>query len=168
MSNNINMIVPRMHKNFNGFYYKIINSNLGNPHYVTYTIGQNSAPLQMLETNNGIYFTDIKHIFAYLNYGPMLAEMIIPEDATVNESSEQMHMHSPVIPGWNTNKVFIRRFYDINNLKVVDWLINHGADITVDDFMLFRHALIYNIDLWNYLAIHYYNIIEENIDTIFA
>lgn len=160
-------LVPLMHKDFNGFYYKIINSNFGNPYYIMYNRGTNALPLKVLESEDGIYFTDIKHIFAYLNYGPILAEMIIPKDAIIHYMPEQMHMYGESIPAWNTNKVFIRKYYDINNINTIEYLIESGSDITVDDFYIFKYALAHNIGLWNYLVTRYYDIIQANTDTIF-
>lgn len=64
------------------YYYKIINANYGHPESMQYHLGLNETPRFSKKLHRGIYFTDIKHIFAYVNYGPIVCQLTIPEDAT--------------------------------------------------------------------------------------
>ena len=125
-------------------YYKVINSCFGLPHFHHYSKGENIYKYKDDESiyyEDGIYFTDITNIFNYINYGPIIIELTIPEDAIVVYSPEQMSTTSKKIDGWCADKVFINRFMTLTNPKDVIELIELGADVSADNNAIFTWAL---------------------------
>ena len=131
-------------------YYKVINSNMGVPGIQMYSSGLNIANIFNIESKDGIYFTDIKHIFAYLNYGPFIAELYVPKDADIYRYDEDMGGNI-VIPGWFSKKIVITMLYDKGNIDDIMYLIECGADISCCDYALIKYALIHNIYLFDML-----------------
>lgn len=133
------------------YYYKIINANYGHPESMQYHLGLNEMPGFSKKLHRGIYFTDIKHIFAYVNYGPIVCVLTIPEDATVIWDPESLYVNgNGRIPGWFTDKVEIKDFMDINDLSTIWALTARGADVSVDEYSIIRYALRSNVTLWEY------------------
>lgn len=153
----------KRHKQYNKKYYKIVNSNYGNPNYKIYAFGLNSISEGM-----EIYFTDLEHIFAYLNYGPILLEIIIPENATVEYAPEEMQRDTQSIIGWYSDKIYVQSVYYLNNLDVIKECIANGADMLCDKCHLYRHALYHDRELWEYLVDNYKTEILRHSDEIFA
>ena len=125
-------------------YYKVINANFGVPGIQTYQIGLNVSSNFNVEEKDGIYFTDIKHIFAYINYGPIIAELIVPDDVPIHRYDERMSIDSELIPGYFAEKVVIEKFYDKNVFHHILSLIIRGADVSCDDYAIIKYALMNN------------------------
>lgn len=142
-------------------YYKFITANRSS-HEFNYKMGINEITEEQLKENPyfGLYLTDIKHIFAYLNYGPILCEVEIPEDATVVEDDESMWICGPIIPGYRANKINVISMLPLS-ASLVAHLISEGADISVDDYNLFSYALYHNKEIWDYLSNRYPKEIEK-------
>ena len=79
-------------------------------------------------TSGGIYFTR-KDILAFLNYGPWIRQVILPEDAQVYEDPW-------FLKKWKTDKIILGERKRIN-LSGIKELICEGADIHArEDFAL--------------------------------
>jgi len=96
------------------------------------------------------YFTDIKHIFAYLHYGPIICTVTLPEGETPIYCPESMIQDGPEIHGWYATKVILGE-PQVINLDVIKSLIEKGADSRVDEYNLILWAFRYNYDVYNYL-----------------
>lgn len=125
-------------------YYKVINSNMGVPGIQTYQMGLNIAEKFNIESKDGIYFTDIKHIFSYINYGPIIAILTIPDDVEIYRYDEMLSNDSEPTPGWFAEKVVIEKFYDKNTFHHILSLIIHGADVSCDNYAIIKYALMHN------------------------
>ena len=132
-------------------YYKILNSNMGNPIYIQYQEGLNVYPNFNPEKYRGIYFTNIESIFAYLNYGPIVAEITIPESSVVIECGERRSIYGEFIDGWFADRIIIDKLMYLNELNTFKYLIDSGALIDIDKYQLIKYALLYNKELFEYL-----------------
>ena len=79
----------------------------------------------------GIYFAR-EDIFAFLNYGPWIREVVIPEDAQVYENPGKPKK-------WKADKVILRERERIN-INVIKRLIKEGANPRVCDSEPLRWA----------------------------
>ena len=130
-------------------YYKIILSNYCSIP-INYHQGLNELPTEYSIDNhyNGIYFTSIRHLFRYVYYGPIVAEIIVPDDATVIEAPECMGCGNlELTDGWRANKIFITQFYDITDPEVFLYFIKKGAEVDYDTvkWALFRAPKIWDL-----------------------
>ena len=117
-------------------YWKIIGDNFG---HFPYHIGINS-----LEENGetfdarpicgagGLFFTDIEHIFAYLQYGNRLCEVLIPEDACVVKVEGK----------YKADKIEIVKIVKLTP-TVIRQLIEKGANVHVGDNIALRWYMKY-------------------------
>ncbi len=140
-------------------YYKILRSDYSSSNISKFHIGLNS-----FQNNVFTYVTDIKNIFAYLSYGTIIAVCGIPHDAILQYAPEKMYLYGEEIPGWKTNKLNVKRFIVLKSAESIMDLISNGADVSVDNYALFRYALYNNKRLWNKLTVVYPNIIIEHYD----
>lgn len=104
------------------------------------------------------YFTDIEHIFAYLNYGPCYREIIVPEDAELHSSTDIMSINP--IPEWNSNKVKLGDVKIFNLANIKD-LISKGADISVENYYIVEWALMRNFEVFYFLQDYIYDFSPE-------
>ena len=130
-------------------YYKVINSIMGVPGIQTYQIGLNISEKFNIESKDGIYFTDIKHIFSYINYGPIIAVLTIPDDVEIYRYDEMLSNDSEPTPGWFAEKVMIEKFYDKNTFYHILSLIIQGADVSCADYAVIKYALMHNKHLFD-------------------
>ena len=112
--------------------------------------------------NNHTSVTDIDHIFAYLNYGTIVAQVEIDKDSDLIYHSETLYTGGEQISWWEINKFNIISFMDINEISTINKLVSYGADITADNYRLFKYALYHNTNLWNYLSDKYSYLIRCN------
>jgi len=108
-------------------YYKILNDNEKHQG-LQYKTGLNVDPIPFNPFGDrepgGIYFAE-KDILGFIDYGPWIRKVIIPEDAQIYEN--------PNLPKeWKADKVILeeRRRIDV---KVIQKLINEGADPKAGD-----------------------------------
>lgn len=107
-------------------------------------IGVDGEPFQC-------FFTDIEHIFAYVYYGPCFREIIIPDTCgIINFYGEHMSPDSELIPGWYSDKLILGdlKLWTVDNVK---WLIENGADISVENYQIVCWALNYNFEIFYFL-----------------
>lgn len=104
-------------------YYKILNKTETHNN-LKYKTGLNTDPIPFNPrgncTSGGIYFSK-EDIFVFLDYGPHIRKITLPEDAQVYEN-----------PGtskkWKADKVILGRKRKWNNLKFIKELIAEGAN----------------------------------------
>lgn len=110
------------------------------------------------------YFTDIEHIFCYLNYGPCFREITIPDSTPIIiENGEKFQISSSYIPGWYTDKVILGdiKLWSVDSVK---YLIELGADISVENYYIVQWSLMYNFEIFYYLQ-EYICKLDENLWT---
>ena len=103
------------------------------------------------------FFTDIKHIFAYLDYGPCFREVFIPDNMPIIfEAGESFGPGYPYIPGYYSRKVILGEVmpWTVNNIK---YLIENVADISVNKYNIVKWALMYNFEVFYYLQEYIYD-----------
>jgi hypothetical protein len=115
-------------------FYKITNEE--EYHYgLQYHTGLNVDILPFNPSGNcepgGIYFTR-EDILAFLNYGPWIREVIIPEDAQVYENPSSLKK-------WKADKVILGERRRIT-VDVVRELIKEGANTKADNSLVLQWA----------------------------
>jgi len=115
-------------------FYKITNKEERH-NGLQYKTGLNVDPLPWNPSGDcapgGIYFSR-EDIFAFVNYGPWIRKVTIPEDAEMYEN--------PGSPKkWKANKVILGKRRKIG-VKVIKSLIGEGADIHIDDELTLKWA----------------------------
>ena len=124
--------------------FKLVNSSLSTPGH-QYKLGPNIY----VPENGHMFFTEAKYIFWYLNYGDMLVTAYVDNYEVINDDNMGDMLAS--IPGMATRSC---RITDIKKLdySTVNYLVNMwGADITADNYALFKYAWFYNKDVYRYL-----------------
>ena len=115
-------------------YYKITNEEEQH-HGMKYKTGLNVDVLKFNPVGDcepgGIYFSR-EDILAFLEYGPWIRKVIIPEDAQVYENPEYPKK-------WKANKVILEKRRKIT-AKVIKELIEEGADPKACDSKALRFA----------------------------
>jgi len=109
-------------------YYKIVDSKLGH-HGIFYKEGRNADPLSFNPTGDcesgGIYFSR-EDIFAFLDYGDELYEVTPIGKIYKNPGRPNK---------WKCKEIDLKYIGKINDLKIIKYLIEDGADIHIcNDF----------------------------------
>ena len=148
-------------------YYKIVNSNFGMPGNVIYTEGLNVSKEKMdIWNTNGIWYTDAKHVFKYLHYGPILFQVSLSDKST--EIYGVFEIDGENIPEWRADIVILSEPMSLHDPDIIDRLISEGADIYVDDMQLFRWAAIYSPEVWKYLKDKYPKECDDVLRTFYC
>lgn len=136
-------------------YYKVLSSFENRCGYPYHT-GFNDLTGHLDEEGEQMvcYFTDVEHIFAYLNYGPVVRSVTFPNNTIIKYDPEKMVKDGPDIPGWYSECVILGK-PRIFNLKTIKKLIKDGADVNVDDGFLFKWAYFKEKEVWDYLSHKY-------------
>ena len=130
-------------------FYKITNE-AETHNGLKYKTGLNVDPLPFNPHGDcepgGIYYTDARNIFHFLNYGPWIREVILPKDAQVYQN--------PGTPlKWKADKVKLGPRHKWSSVEVLKSLIKEGADIhTNDDYVLRWAAESDHLDVVKYLV----------------
>jgi len=131
-------------------YFKITNAE-ENHNGLQYHTGlvEDILPFQEEEEGScvpgGIYFTDEKHIFKFLNYGIYIREVQIPEDA--------QFVKDPQGDKWRASKIILGERKDLRELSTWKLLISLGADIHEEnDYALRFAALNGHLEVVKYLV----------------
>ncbi|MDD4081769.1 MAG: ankyrin repeat domain-containing protein [Sphaerochaetaceae bacterium] len=107
-------------------YYKILNEKEYH-HGLQYKFGLNIDPIKFNPRGNcspgGIYFSR-EDILAFLDYGPWIRKVTLPDDAQVYENPGKPRK-------WKTDKVILGKKEKIT-AKVIKRLIDEGADPKVE------------------------------------
>jgi hypothetical protein len=117
-------------------FYKITNETETH-NVLKYKTGLNADPLPFNPHGNcqpgGIYYTDVKNIFNFINYGPWIREVTLPKDAQVYEN--------PGIPlKWKADKVKLGPRHKWSSVEVIEKLVKKGANIHAGDDCVLRVA----------------------------
>ena len=138
--------------------YKLVNSLCSSIKH-KYTIGIN----ELLDDRDGMFFTDSRHIFWYLNYGDILVT------AEINDSDGIKYIPDPnmvddgsSVPGCAVHKCRVLSIEKLNkfNVGVLDIM---NADLHADNDALFKYAVLYNSSVLEYLLTRYH---EETLEFI--
>jgi len=117
-------------------FYKILNENECH-HKLQYKFGLNIDRQKFNPsgdcTPGGIYFSR-EDIFTFLDWGPWIRKVTLPEDAQIYENPGKPKK-------WKADKVILGKKEKIN-LKVIKRLIDEGADPTADDNYLLNWAAL--------------------------
>ena len=115
-------------------FYKITNKK-ENHNGLQYKTGLNIDPLPWNPSGNcesgGIYFSR-EDIFAFINYGPWIRKVTIPEDAEVYENPGKSKK-------WKAHKVLLGERKKIS-INIVRSLLEQGANIHASDDMALKWA----------------------------
>lgn len=120
-------------------YFKLTNAICGSPLIHHYTLGLN-------ENDNGMFFTDINHIFHYINYGNNLIVATQYEDNKPEYAPEKMSIDENEIPGWKFKKVYVEYMLPLDHdnlrtmLKMVKWEIPE---------CMYRYLFLYDPAMFN-------------------
>ena len=117
-------------------YYKITNETETH-HGLKYKTGLNVDPVAFNPHGDcepgGIYYTDARNIFHFLNYGPWIREVTLPKDTQVYKN--------PGTPlKWKADKVKLGPRHKWSSVEVLRKLIKEGADIHIGDDYVLRWA----------------------------
>ena len=120
--------------------YKLVNSLYSSIKH-KYTIGMN----ELLDDEDGMFFTDARHIFWYLNYGDILitASLDNPEDIKYIPDPG-MTDDGVDIPGYATHKCRVLNIEKLNGDNVCYLDMIHNADLHAANDALFKYAVLYN------------------------
>ena len=127
--------------------YKLVNSLCSSIKH-KYVIGTN----ELLDDEDGMFFTDARHIFWYLNYGDTLitASLDDPEDIKYIPDLG-MTDDGEVIPGYAAHKCRVLNIEKLNGDNVCYLDMVHNADLHVDNDALFKYAVLYNPSVLEFL-----------------
>ena len=84
------------------------------------------------------------------------------------EELQNQYLHKTPNGTYLCNAYYVVRSYDITKPSTVEILIKNGADITVDDYALFRIARERYPKLWVWLSEQYREVIAKNINLIYG
>ncbi|MDD4082043.1 MAG: ankyrin repeat domain-containing protein [Sphaerochaetaceae bacterium] len=115
-------------------YYKILHKDETHQK-LHYTTGLNIDPLEFNPSGDcrpgGIYFSR-EDILAFIDYGPWIRKVTLPEDARVYKNPGKPRK-------WKADRIILGEREEIN-LEVIKRLIDEGADPKVDDSYALRWA----------------------------
>ena len=95
----------------------------------------------------GLYFTDIEHIFEFLQYGIYLREVILPTD------DKDFEMVADEQNKYRANKIILGKRYDLNDSTSFKYLVENGADVKTNNNYALRWASRYgHLDVVKYLV----------------
>lgn len=142
-------------------YAKFTNSICGDPRIYNYTLGINSYIGK--NKNDGMYFTDIHHIFNYINYGStlILAEEILGEKPIYDP--ETMILGGSSIPGYRFKKINVLSINVLDKESLL-YLLNNGANIADDNYGIVTWSYRYDKDIYITLLNLYPEIVYKVIN----
>lgn len=135
-------------------FYKVVPSNFGPPFIHHYTKGYNQYIFKDEERpdsgTDGMYFTNIKYIFAYLDYGSVLLEATFP-DGTHMGITKDNEIDGYNLPEICVDKCIIINAYSLSTPGLIQRLIMDGADISVLDYNVYKWAYKHCAPVWQFL-----------------
>ena len=82
----------------------------------------------------GLYFTDAKHIFQFMEYGIYLREVTLPT------TDKDFRMVADEGDKWRVNKIILGKKYELWNVETIKYLVEKGADVYADNNYAVRMA----------------------------
>lgn len=134
-------------------FYKVLDALETKNGYHYHTGFNDLTPIPVESAYRGInhmicYFTDVEHIFAYLNYGPIIRSVTMPKGT---EPVYDPEMDAEItLPGWYSDKVILGRPHEIT-VSFIKKLIRQGARIDANDYEIFRWAIMRNPKVFWYV-----------------
>ena len=146
-------------------YYKVVNAVYGIPEIHLYRKGLNTyeyTDVESFDMGDGMFICDIRNLFYYINYGPLVLEFSIPEDAKVG----RLYMdgvdtdNGEVVDEYYADSLIYTNAYHLNKPEDVNTLLDLGADPFINSNALFIWALLNNENVFELLQKRY------GIDTV--
>lgn len=151
-------------------FYKITTSDLGTPLVCHYTKGFNEYIFKEDENPDsyidGMYFTNIKYIFAYLDYGSILLEATFPDNTHLGIVGDELEIDYSIPVICVDKCIILNAYYLAGNPGIIERLINNGADISVYHYNVYKWAYMNCARTWNML-ISKYGIPDEVVEWIY-
>ncbi|BCS82765.1 putative ankyrin repeat protein [Cotonvirus japonicus] len=147
-------------------FYKFINENWIQRDYL-YKEGLNflNKPFEPQGhcVPGGLYFTDIKNILEFLDYGMRLVEITIPVDARVVKDSLGLHK-------WRADKIIVKNIGLITDISTIKFIFEQGVNMGKYISKLYSYSIVNNYyELLEYLIEnfleHYSNLRRDIILT---
>lgn len=139
-------------------YYKILPENLncdGFQYHEGFNIDVHKIDECIL--GYGLHFADAAHILSFCDYGSMIAEVEIPDDATVYN----------FINEFKADKIILKNIRPLWNIETIETLIQEGVEFeTYINDMLCEATKRGYLDIIKYLVWHGANIYSENDDIL--
>src|SRR5579875_3340782 len=112
-------------------YFKITNEEEIH-HGFQYVDGLNILTEEFQEEGScvqgGFYFTDIKNILKFLDYGIYLREVTLPTD-----DPDFKMVLDPQGDKWRANKIILGKRYLLSDLETFKFLVEQGADFRINN-----------------------------------
>lgn len=145
-------------------YYKVVNSLYGISEIHNYHKGLNVYNYKNEESfkfGDGMFMCDIKDLFYYINYGPIVLEISIPEDANFDHVyvNDGLNVYNDdiIVDEYWADKLIVEKEYKLTNYHDVGTLLDLGADPFANDGQLIIWALLNNEEVFSYLKNRYDN-----------
>jgi len=147
-------------------YYKITNKD--EHHYnFKYVTGLNILRERFDDNPNdtccsgGFYFTDINHIFRFLDYGIYLREIILPHDNSLRFIQDKSR------DKWRANMIIFGKRRNLSDINTFKHLVECGADIHIDNDRALRWSIENGyIDIFKYLIENRASINNINLSSV--
>ena len=139
-------------------YYKILPEDL-NCRGFQYHEGLNidSKEITPYMCENGLHFADAEHILNFCNYGQIIAEVELPEDAVVYHFCNQS----------KADKIILKNLRPLWSIETVEALIREDVEFeSYMNHMLYEAAKYGYLDIVKYLVEHGANIHDSDYDTV--
>ena len=129
-------------------YYKILNKEEKHNNF-QYKTGLNVDTVPFNPSGKcqpgGLYFSEVKDIPNYFNYGPYIREVVLPDDAKVYKE--------PCGTKLKADRIILKKREKWCSLKVIKRLIKEGADIHAGGDYALRYASQYgHLDVVKFLV----------------
>ena len=136
-----------------GTYYKILPKNLKCREF-QYHEGLNidTKEITPYACDNGLHFSDAEHILSFCDYGSMIAEVELPEDATVYHFGEKS----------KADRIILKNLRPLWSVDTIEALILEGVEFeSYKNFMFYETAGRGVLDVVKFLAEHGANIHKD-------
>jgi hypothetical protein len=121
--------------NFDQIYYTITSSDSNSKECIGTTYCKDGLNTFTLD---GYYFTDIQHIFKYLDNGIYVREVKLPKIESLVVTKHKYRSE------WSANKLIFGTRRKLSDQETFTYLINLGAKLSVDSYYPIRWASINN------------------------
>lgn len=96
------------------------------------------------------FFTDIKNIFYYLDYGPCFRQVLIPKNIPFVYTSKDCLDKETEVKEFYSDIIELGSIM-LWNTKNIKWLIENGADISANNYYIIEWSLMNNFEVFYFL-----------------